>query len=147
NVINLDNYDINKWMNYFGILHAHNFALGLVNVIPIYIYKFIFHHEITIEDVCDREFVNNLNTLETMRDEEIIDLMLTMSVLVSQNNNTIYFNLVPDGNNIYVSGNNLKEYINLIKKYYTFGYPDSPRYLNMIEFVNGFDDIFNDIAT
>lgn len=146
NVIKLDNYDINSWFNYFGLIHAYNLNIYNINVIPIYIYKFMFGLEIKIEDVCDQEFINNLNTLKNLTSEELDSLMLTHNIIVTKNNNATYFDLIPNGNNIKVTQDNVKEYINLMKKYYMFKYPTSPRYLNMTEFTNGFCQLYYDIT-
>jgi hypothetical protein len=140
NKIDLDKNDAvhTKWMYYYGLLSCVANLKKHIIVIPNYFFKFIFNQEITMNDVCDEQYINSLNDLNKMESAELEDLMLTMSIPVTIDNKIVNYDLMENGDQIPINSDNLNEYIKLITDYYTFKNKDTPRYKSIIAFEKGF---------
>jgi len=99
---------------------------------------------INLDDVLDLNFINNLNSLVYLSNDDLLDLSLTMSVAVIAENKHFDFDLVKNGKSILVDKSNVVEYVELLKKYYTFEMHNTPQYLNLLAFSQGFKVIFGE---
>jgi hypothetical protein len=138
---NINFNSVNKQSEFYnyGLIHANALSCFIINVLPNYFYKFLFGFDITLEEVCGIDFIQNLTAIKSMTQEELTDLDLTMSVTINNGSNNSEFDLMENGKDISVSIDNINSYIDLITQYYTFKNKAAPPFINMNAFVEGFN--------
>lgn len=134
----------NKQMEFYdyGVMYAVVLISRIANIIPQYMYNYIFDKEITLEMVMGSTFVKNLQTIKKLSDNELECLFLTMTIPVTEGDKYIEFELIEGGKDIQVTIDNVDQYIRLITDFYTFKNINSPTYLNIKAFNEGFQMVF-----
>lgn len=146
-ILDLDESSIqhSKRMMMYGYMCAQSFSKSIVVLIPNYIIKMMFNHEISLNDVCDEKFINSLNSLKKLSESELSDLLLTMSVTITLDGKVVNFDLEENGAQIPVTLENIDKYITLMIDYYTFKNINAPRYKLVQKFIKGYKKIYEDI--